>query len=196
MKPAQLLAHFERISDAPDAVPRLRRFILDLAVRGKLVEQDPNDEPVEELLKRIQAEKARRVKAGKPTKQGPLCQTGDFKGAFSLPTGWEFAPLVAVCVSIADGDHLPPPKTEQGVPFLVIGNVRWNSIDFSGCRYVSPDYYESLDDVRRPQQGDILYTLVGSFGIPVIVDTDRQFCIQRHIGIRNRSLTGEELRGG
>ncbi len=56
MKPAQLLAHFERISEAPDAVPRLRRFILDLAVRGKLVEQDPNDEPASQLLKRIRVE--------------------------------------------------------------------------------------------------------------------------------------------
>ena len=51
MNPAQLLAHFDRISDAPDAIPRLRRFILDLAVRGKLVEQDPRDEPASELLK-------------------------------------------------------------------------------------------------------------------------------------------------
>ena len=65
MNPEHLLQHFERISEAPDAIPRLRRFILDLAVRGKLVEQDPNDEPAAELLKRIQTEKARLVKEGK-----------------------------------------------------------------------------------------------------------------------------------
>ena len=53
MNPAQLLAHFDRISEAPDAILRLRRFILDLAVRGKLVEQDPNDEPASMLLERI-----------------------------------------------------------------------------------------------------------------------------------------------
>ena len=69
MNPAQLLAHFDRISDAPDAVPRLRRFILDLAVRGKLVEQDPKDEPASELLKRIQAAKlaGRRSESGTST---------------------------------------------------------------------------------------------------------------------------------
>ncbi len=55
MNAAQVLDHFDRISDAPDAIPRLRRFILDLAIRGKLVEQDPNDESASELLKRIQA---------------------------------------------------------------------------------------------------------------------------------------------
>ena len=54
MNPARLLRHFDRISEAPDAIPRLRRLILDLAVRGKLVEQDPNDEPALELLKRIE----------------------------------------------------------------------------------------------------------------------------------------------
>ena len=64
MNAAQVLDHFDRISDAPDAIPRLRRFILDLAVRGKLVEQDPNDEPASELLKRIQAEKTRLIQAG------------------------------------------------------------------------------------------------------------------------------------
>ena len=57
MNAKQLLTHFDRLADAPDAIPRLRRFILDLAVRGKLVEQDPEDEPASELLKRIAAEK-------------------------------------------------------------------------------------------------------------------------------------------
>ena len=74
MNPERLLQHFDRISEAPDAIPRLRRFILDLAVRGKLVEQDPNDEPAAELLKRIQAEKARLVKEGKIKEQKPISQ--------------------------------------------------------------------------------------------------------------------------
>ncbi len=58
MNPARLLQHFDRISEAPDAIPRLRHFILDLPVRGKLEPQDPNDEPASELLKRLQTEKA------------------------------------------------------------------------------------------------------------------------------------------
>jgi type I restriction enzyme S subunit len=72
MNTQQLLTQFDRIADAPDAVPRLRRFILDLAVRGKLVEQNPNDEPASELLKRIAAEKARWVKAGMVRKSKPI----------------------------------------------------------------------------------------------------------------------------
>lgn len=72
MTPDRMLDHFDRISDAPDAIPRLRRFILDLAVRGKLVEQDPNDEPASELLKRIQEKKLRLVKEGRIKKSNLL----------------------------------------------------------------------------------------------------------------------------
>ena len=65
MNADRLLAQYERIADAPDAIPRLRRFILDLAVRGKLVEQDPNEEPAAKLLKRIAVKKALLVRLGR-----------------------------------------------------------------------------------------------------------------------------------
>jgi type I restriction enzyme, S subunit len=82
-----LLAHFNRISDAPDAVPRLRRFVLDLAVRGRLVEQDPNDEPVTELLKRIDAEKRRLTKAA-GLKHPILPPVAPSEAPFNLPSSW------------------------------------------------------------------------------------------------------------
>lgn len=63
MNAERLLARYEQIADAPDAIARLRRFILDLAVRGKLVPQDPNDEPASVLLKRIRAERAASIPA-------------------------------------------------------------------------------------------------------------------------------------
>jgi len=90
VNPEQLLAHFDRISDAPDAIPRLRRFILDLAVRGKLVEQDPRDEPASELLKRIQAEKERLVKAGEIRKENPFPRVEAEETPFASPAGWEW----------------------------------------------------------------------------------------------------------
>ena len=90
MNVERLLAHYERISDAPDAIDRLRRFILDLAVRGKLVPQDPNDEPASELLKRIEKEKARLVKAGeiRKGKSLPRIETDDVP--YEVPWGWEW----------------------------------------------------------------------------------------------------------
>ena len=89
MNPTLLLQHFDRISEVPDTIPRLRQFVLDLAVRGKLVPQDPNDEPALELLKRIQAEKERLIKAGEIRKDKPLPLVEQEAISFDVPIGWE-----------------------------------------------------------------------------------------------------------
>ncbi len=183
MNAERLLALYERVAEAPDAITRLRRFILDLAVRGKLVPQDPKDEPASELLKRIAQEKARLVKAGEIKKSEDVAELTASVHHFSIPPGWAITNLQSVCNSVTDGDHLPPPKAEAGVPFLVIGNVRSQSIEFEGSRFVPQSYYDALDPIRRPRSGDLLYTLVGSYGIPIIVRDDQPFCVQRHIGI-------------
>ena len=88
MNAERLLAHYEQIADAPDAIARLRRFILDLAVRGKLVPQDPNDEPASELLKRIAKEKARLVKAGELRDRPPLPVVAKDETPFGVPATW------------------------------------------------------------------------------------------------------------
>lgn len=183
MNAGLLLKHFAKIIEAPEAVPLLRRFILDLAVRGKLVPQDENDEPAEKLLERIKLEKEKLVKDGKLRKFEPLEKVASIDFEFSLPEKWQFTTLQSICTSVTDGDHLPPPKAKNGIPLLVIGNVRTKSINFDNCRYVEKEYYEALDVIRRPTTGDLLYTLVGSYGIPIKVLDSREFCVQRHIGI-------------
>ena len=106
MNTAQLLIHFDRIADAPDAIPRLRRFILDLAVRGKLVEQDPNDEPATELLKRIEQTRDERNK-----RKLALIEIDPSETDFDLPENWNLAPLSALG-GWAIGAGFP--KNEQG----------------------------------------------------------------------------------
>lgn len=96
---------------------------------------------------------------------------------------WEEKALQEVCSSIYDGDHMPPPKSETGIPFLVISNVNTGYLSFENTRFVPEEYYNSLNMVRKPCKGDVLYTLVGSYGISVIVDTDRNFCFQRHMAL-------------
>ena len=96
---------------------------------------------------------------------------------------WEDASLDSVCKSIYDGDHMPPPKSETGIPFLVISNVNTGFISFEKCRFVPEEYYDALSETRTPEMGDILYTIVGSYGIPVMVDTDKKFCFQRHMAL-------------
>lgn len=91
--------------------------------------------------------------------------------------------LREVCKSIYDGDHMPPPKSAEGIPFLVISNVNKGHLDFRDTRFVLQTYYDGLSDTRKPQKGDVLYTLVGSYGIPVLVDREQPFCFQRHMGL-------------
>jgi type I restriction enzyme S subunit len=102
MNPAQFLSHLDRISEAPDAIPRLGRFILDLAVRGKLVEQDSKDESASELLKRIQTEKARLVKEGKIGNQEPFESIEESEIPFQIPQTWEWVPATFPAYLISD----------------------------------------------------------------------------------------------
>ena len=96
---------------------------------------------------------------------------------------WRKEPLENLCDSVSDGDHQPPPQTEEGIPFLVISNIASGEIDFSDTRFVSTNYYKSLSNKRRPQIGDILFSVTGSFGIPAMVKDDSPFCFQRHIAL-------------
>ena len=91
--------------------------------------------------------------------------------------------LSECCVSIADGDHQPPPKADSGVPFVTISNIVSNKFVFSDTMYVPMAYYESLDSKRKAKAGDILYSVVGSFGIPVFIEDNVPFVFQRHIAI-------------
>ena len=95
----------------------------------------------------------------------------------------EIHTLAECCVSIADGDHQPPPKADEGVPFITISNFSENGIDFSDTKFVPQEYYNKLDDKRRAKKDDILYSVVGSFGIPVHITEDKPFVFQRHIAI-------------
>ena len=182
----------------------LREKILDLAIRGKLVPQDPNDEPASVLLERIRTQKQQMVNEGKLKPKDIKNDTIIFKGednlhyekfqdgtvkciedeiTFEVPEGWAWCRLNALSENITDGDHQPPPQTKYGIPFLVISNVSDGNIHFENTRYVSEEYYNQLSNYRKAQKGDLLFTVTGSYGIPIVVDTETPFCFQRHIAI-------------
>lgn len=96
---------------------------------------------------------------------------------------WKKAKLSECCQSISDGDHQAPPKSNKGIPFVSISNIKDNSFDFTNCMHVPQSYYDNLLAKRKPQKGDILYSVVGSFGIPVLMKENVKFTFQRHIAI-------------
>jgi type I restriction enzyme S subunit len=108
---------------------------------------------------------------------------------------WESCELVTlsdVSAGITDGDHMPPPKSVTGVPFITIGDIAKDTrtIDFADTFKVPRAYFDALREIKKPRRGDLLYSVTGSLGIPVLVDGDVEFCFQRHIGlIRPTSTT-------
>ena len=190
-----------QLSHLQDSFPEaLKKSILQDAVQGKLVPQDPSDEPAEALLERIRVEKQWLIKEGKIKKdkhesvifrrdnshyekRGPDEVCIDDALPFEIPENWTWARLSSACVSIADGDHQPPPQVQDGIPFLVISNVSDGRVDFSDTRYVPKEYFDSLAEIRIPQCGDLLFTVTGSYGIVIPVQTERKFCFQRHIAL-------------
>jgi type I restriction enzyme S subunit len=98
---------------------------------------------------------------------------------------WEKVKLSELAKDITDGDHMPPPKSEEGFPFITISNINKQNrqIDFSDTFKVPKEYFDKLKENRRPKKGDVLYTVTGSYGIPVLIEDDFEFCFQRHIGL-------------
>src|SRR5262245_44912529 len=95
MNGERLLAYYELIADATDSVARLRRFVLDVAMRGKLAPQDPTDEPALDLLTRIQKEKQRLSELGMARPSQPLPSIGN-DTEFDVPKSWTWTRLGAI----------------------------------------------------------------------------------------------------
>ncbi|MYA07539.1 MAG: restriction endonuclease subunit S [Holophagales bacterium] len=119
MNADRLLTLYDRVADAPDAVDRLRWFVLDLAIRGRLVEQAPADEPASALLKRIEAEKARLVEAGEIRKPifMPALEEDDLP--FCLPPRWAWTQIARLGV-VSPRNEAPDELEASFVPMPLI----------------------------------------------------------------------------
>ena len=158
----------------PDAVPRLRRFILDLAVRGKLVEQDPNDEPASELLKRIAKEKTRLIKMGEIRKPRDLAWGEDLPAFFEIPICWHWVRLDGVGAIIGggtpsanDANNFADPGT--GVPWLTPADLGSFSERFisRGARDLSENGLQTSSATWMPA-GTVLFTSRAPIGYVAI----------------------------
>ena len=153
-------------------IKKLRELILELAVRGKLVPQDENNEPASELLKRIAAENAKLVAEGKIKKSKPLAEITDDEKPFELPVGWEWVRLGNICSYIQRGKG---PSYVDNSEFIVVSQkcVRWSGLDLSQARFIEPESITKYEPVRFLSEGDILWnsTGTGTIGRACIVPT-------------------------
>ena len=172
----------------------LREKILDLAMRGKLVPQDPNDEPASVLLEKIKAEKAELIKEKKIKKTKPLPPITDDEKPFDIPDSWEWVRLGDVAKKITDGTHNPPPNSHEGKQVISAINIKKGKIDFSlSDRFVSEEQFLKEDKRTHIRRGDILLTIVGSLGNAAIVDTDTLFTAQRSVAVIDSSTSSQFL---
>jgi type I restriction enzyme S subunit len=163
---------------------KLRQKILDLAIRGKLVPQDPNDEPASVLLERIKAEKEHLIKEGKIKRSKKIAKTSDTPHygnvPFEVPSSWVWTTLPELCtIPITDGTHKTPTYTdkEHGVPFISSKDVTSQRINWNNIKYITRELHEELHKRIAPQKNDILLAKNGTTGVAAIVEDTRVFDI-------------------
>ncbi|MEY6145689.1 restriction endonuclease subunit S, partial [Salmonella enterica subsp. enterica serovar Corvallis] len=160
---ARISEHFDTLFTTEVSIDALKQTILQLAVMGKLVPQDPNDEPASELLKRIAQEKAQLVKDGKMKKQKPLPPISDEEKPFELPSGWEwclFEDVVDIQSGITKGRNLANRKLIS-IPYLRVANVQRGYLDLSEVKEI--DIPEEEKDKYHVIKGDLLITEGGDW---------------------------------
>ena len=157
-------------------IRKLRELILELAVRGLLVPQDPNDEPAGELLKKIAAEKARLVKEGEIKKEKPSPPIAEYEKPFELPSGWAWSRWTNIAKKIGDIDHKMPNEEPDGIPYVSPRDFHpKNIIDFSRAKKISQSDFEKLAAKIQPRRGDIIFPRYGTIGENVLVESDIDF---------------------
>ncbi|PDS63518.1 restriction endonuclease subunit S [Rhizobium anhuiense] len=169
MNAERLLQHYEQIADAPDAIARLRRFILDLAVRGKLVPQDPADEPASELLKRIAAERDELVRGKVIRKDAPLAVSTVRHFPHVIPSSWTWTRVGDTALFTQYGTSQKSHVSQSGVPVLTMGNIQDGCVIWGNEKRIP----EASDDLPALylRTFDLLYNrtnsaeLVGKTGI-------------------------------
>ena len=160
---------------------KLKQSVLRYAMEGKLVKQDPSDEPASELIKKIENKKAELIKEGKIKKSKKLPAITDDEKPFDIPDSWEWVRLDTV-LDVRDGTHDTPKYVKNGIPLITSKNISNGHLDFSNIKYISEKDFTEINKRSNVEKGDIIFAMIGSIGNPVIVDTDRKF------GIKNVAL--------
>ena len=187
---ARISEHFDTLFTTEASVDALKQTILQLAVMGKLVPQDPNDEPASELLKRIAQEKAQLVKEGKIKKQKPLPPISDEEKPFELPEGWEwclFEDIIDIQSGITKGRNLSN-RTLVKVPYLRVANVQRGYLDLTEIKQIEIPIEEK--EKYQVVKGDLLITEGGDWDT---VGRTTVWCHDWYIANQNHVFKGRNI---
>lgn len=174
---ARISQYFDTLFTTEASIDALKKTILQLAVMGKLVPQDPNDEPVSELLKRIEQEKAQLVKEGKIKKQKPLPPISEVEKPFELPKGWKFCRLGNILQVISDyhangGYKILKENVEllDTVDYaIMLRTTNFSEKNYNNYKYITELAYNFLEKSKL-YPGDIIMNKIGDPGASFYVD--------------------------
>lgn len=170
--------HFDTLFTTEASIDALKQTLLQLAVMGKLVPQDPNDEPASALLKRIQAEKAKLIAEGKVKKDKPLAPITEEEKRFDIPQNWEWVKPEEFSIKITDGEHFRPPTEENGVYFLSAKDVREEGVSLDVPLFISEVTAKKALQRCNPEYGDLLIVSRGAtVGRMCKVNIHEKFCL-------------------
>lgn len=166
-------------------IKKLRELILELAVRGKLVEQYANDEPASMLLEKIDKDKAQLTQLGNLKKPKKYPQIAPEEHPFKIPSSWIWERMHRVFLKITDGTHHSPPNKEDG-DFLYVSakNIKPEGVQLDGITYVTKGIHEEIYSRCNPELGDLLYIKDGATtGVATINNLDEAFSMLSSVAL-------------
>ena len=170
--------HFNTLFTTESSINALKQTLLQLAVMGKLVPQDPSDEPASELLKRIADEKAQLAAEGRIKKQKPLDEILDEERPLLLPPAWAWVKPEDFSMKITDGEHFKPDTEETGVYFLSAKDIRDDGVSLENPLFISEEAAKKALQRCDPQYGDLLIVSRGAtVGRMCKVNIRERFCL-------------------
>ena len=172
----RIAVHFDVLFTTESSVDVLKQTLLQLAVMGKLVPQDPNDEPASELLKRIQTEKTKLIAEGKIKKEKPLASISDDEKPFELPMGWEWCRFRDITKLITDGKHGDCNDTpSSGYYFLSAKDIQNGQLLYEKARQIAPDEFQEVHRRTDLEPGDICMVNTGATVGKIAIASDHPF---------------------
>ena len=170
--------NFNELYSVKENISELRKAILQLAVMGKLVPQDPNDPPASELLKEIKREKQRLIKEKKIKKRKLLSEIKPEEIPYQIPNNWKWSNIQNISLKVTDGEHKTPIRSDKGYYLLSARNVTNEGIKLDKVDYVLEEEYTRIRKRCDPEIGDILISCSGSVGRVAIVDSNEYVMVR------------------
>lgn len=176
----------------------LKKSILQEAIQGKLVPQNPKDEPASVLLAKIRKEKESLVKQGKLKKKDlEISPIDDDEIPFEIPDSWTWCRLGDIVSKLVDGDHNPPSGIAKKTEYMMLSsrNINFDKlVDLDNVRYLDADVFAKENERTNATIGDVLFTSVGTIGRSCVLKEDVNICFQRSVTIMTTYVYNEYLK--